>query len=72
MQAKSSAVSTPRRRVTLAVPGRPAELALPVGAATDFNGHPIDCEWIEDYRTEGDGMGGTREDSGLQSINAKI
>jgi len=29
-------------------------------------------EWIEDYRTVGDGMGGTREDSGLQSINAKI
>jgi len=29
-------------------------------------------EWIEDYRTVADGMGGTREDSGLQSINAKI
>jgi hypothetical protein len=29
-------------------------------------------EWIEDYRTVGDGMGGTREDSSLQSINAKI
>ena len=29
-------------------------------------------EWIEDYRTVGDGMGGTREDSALQSINAKI
>ena len=28
-------------------------------------------EWIEDYRTVGDGMGGT-EDSSLQSINAKI
>ena len=29
-------------------------------------------EWIKDYRAVGDGMGGTREDSGLQSINAKI
>ena len=29
-------------------------------------------EWIEDYRTEGDGQGGTREDSGYQSINARI
>ena len=29
-------------------------------------------EWIEDYATEGDGQGGTREDSGYQSINAKI
>jgi sulfoxide reductase catalytic subunit YedY len=29
-------------------------------------------EWIEDYSTVGDGMGGTREDSSLQSINAKI
>ena len=29
-------------------------------------------EWIEDYRRVGDGMGGTREDSDLQSINAKI
>ena len=29
-------------------------------------------EWIEDYRMVGDGMGGTREDSALQSMNAKI
>jgi DMSO/TMAO reductase YedYZ molybdopterin-dependent catalytic subunit len=29
-------------------------------------------EWIEDYRTVGDGMGGTREDSGYQAINARI
>jgi len=29
-------------------------------------------EWIEDYATEGDGQGGTREDSGYQSINARI
>lgn len=29
-------------------------------------------EWIEDYRTEGDGMGGTREDSSYQSINPRI
>jgi DMSO/TMAO reductase YedYZ molybdopterin-dependent catalytic subunit len=29
-------------------------------------------EWIEDYHTVGDGMGGTREDSSLQSINARI
>lgn len=29
-------------------------------------------EWIEDYRTEGDGQGGTREDSSYQSINARI
>lgn len=29
-------------------------------------------EWVEDYATEGDGQGGTREDSGYQSINAKI
>jgi methionine sulfoxide reductase catalytic subunit len=29
-------------------------------------------EWIEDYRAEGDGQGGTREDSGFQSINARI
>lgn len=29
-------------------------------------------EWIEDYRDYGDGMGGTREDSGYQAINARI
>lgn len=29
-------------------------------------------EWIADYRTVGDGMGGTREDSGYQVINARI
>ena len=29
-------------------------------------------EWIQDYRTVGDGMGGTREDSGYQAINARI
>lgn len=29
-------------------------------------------EWIEDYHTEGDGQGGTREDSAYQSINARI
>ncbi len=29
-------------------------------------------EWIEDYATEGDGQGGTREDSSYQSINARI
>jgi DMSO/TMAO reductase YedYZ molybdopterin-dependent catalytic subunit len=29
-------------------------------------------EWIEDYRTEGDGQGGTREDSSYQLINARI
>jgi methionine sulfoxide reductase catalytic subunit len=29
-------------------------------------------EWIEEYCTVGDGMGGTPEDSSLQSINAKI
>lgn len=29
-------------------------------------------EWIEDYRTEGDGQGGTREDSSYQVINARI
>ena len=28
--------------------------------------------WIEDYRDVGDGMGGTREDSGYQAINARI
>jgi DMSO/TMAO reductase YedYZ molybdopterin-dependent catalytic subunit len=29
-------------------------------------------EWIADYTTIGDGMGGTREDSGYQVINARI
>jgi DMSO/TMAO reductase YedYZ molybdopterin-dependent catalytic subunit len=29
-------------------------------------------EWIADYSTIGDGMGGTREDSGYQAINARI
>lgn len=29
-------------------------------------------EWIADYGTAGDGMGGTREDSGYQAINARI
>lgn len=29
-------------------------------------------EWIADYRGVGDGMGGTREDSGYQLINARI
>ena len=29
-------------------------------------------EWIADYSTVGDGMGGTREDSGYQAINARI
>jgi sulfoxide reductase catalytic subunit YedY len=29
-------------------------------------------EWIKDYRVVGDGMGGTREDSGYQAINARI
>ena len=29
-------------------------------------------EWIRDYRVVGDGMGGTREDSGYQAINARI
>lgn len=29
-------------------------------------------EWVEDYRKEGDGQGGTREDSGYQVINARI
>jgi DMSO/TMAO reductase YedYZ molybdopterin-dependent catalytic subunit len=29
-------------------------------------------EWIVDYRTVGDGMGGTREDSSYQLINARI
>ncbi len=29
-------------------------------------------EWVEDYATHGDGQGGTREDSGYQSINARI
>ncbi|HEU0042364.1 MAG TPA: molybdopterin-dependent oxidoreductase [Jiangellaceae bacterium] len=29
-------------------------------------------EWIEDYATEGDGQGGTREDSGYQALNARI
>ena len=34
-------------------------------------GHQL-VEWIADYRTVGDGMGGTREDSGYQVINARI
>lgn len=29
-------------------------------------------EWIDDYTKYGDGMGGTREDSGYQVINARI
>lgn len=29
-------------------------------------------EWIHDYSSYGDGMGGTREDSGYQVINARI
>lgn len=29
-------------------------------------------EWIDDYAKYGDGMGGTREDSGYQAINARI
>ncbi|HQR78634.1 MAG TPA: cytochrome b/b6 domain-containing protein [Actinomycetota bacterium] len=29
-------------------------------------------EWVDDYRRYGDGMGGTREDSGYQLINARI
>ncbi|WP_353510016.1 molybdopterin-dependent oxidoreductase [Intrasporangium sp.] len=29
-------------------------------------------EWVTDYSTIGDGMGGTREDSGYQVINARI
>jgi DMSO/TMAO reductase YedYZ molybdopterin-dependent catalytic subunit len=29
-------------------------------------------EWIVDFSTVGDGMGGTREDSGYQAINARI
>jgi len=29
-------------------------------------------EWISDYAGYGDGMGGTREDSGYQSINARV
>lgn len=29
-------------------------------------------EWVHDYRTEGDGQGGTREDASLQAINARI
>lgn len=29
-------------------------------------------EWVEDYCDYGDGMGGTREDSGYQAINARI
>ncbi len=29
-------------------------------------------EWVDDYRRFGDGMGGTREDSGYQVINARI
>lgn len=29
-------------------------------------------EWVEDYKDLGDGMGGTREDSGYQLINARI
>jgi hypothetical protein len=29
-------------------------------------------EWVADHSTIGDGMGGTREDSGYQAINARI
>lgn len=29
-------------------------------------------EWVDDYKRYGDGMGGTREDSGYQLINARI
>jgi methionine sulfoxide reductase catalytic subunit len=29
-------------------------------------------EWIEDYRTEGDGFGGTREDSAFLAMNGRI
>lgn len=29
-------------------------------------------EWISDYAEYGDGMGGTREDSGYQSVNARV
>lgn len=28
--------------------------------------------WIHDYREVGDGMGGTREDSGYQDMDARI
>lgn len=28
--------------------------------------------WIHDYRDVGDGMGGTREDSGYQDMDARI
>ena len=28
--------------------------------------------WINDYREVGDGMGGTREDSGYQDMDARI
>jgi hypothetical protein len=28
--------------------------------------------WIKDYRDVGDGMGGTREDSGYQDMDARI